>query len=67
MTLEAAIQLIKELGVTVSVLAYFIYRDYKFMSKLDSTLDIIQTFITKEEKRRDSYWQVMESQKYPVL
>ena len=54
MTLEAAIQLIKELGVTVSVLAYFIYRDYKFMSKLDSTLDIIQTFITTEEKRRES-------------
>ena len=53
MTLEAAIQLIKELSVTVSVLAYFIYRDYKFMSKLDSTLDIIQTFITKEEKRRE--------------
>ena len=34
MTLEAAIQLIKELGVTVSVLAYFIYRDYKMQKNL---------------------------------
>lgn len=53
MNLEQGIQLVKELGVTVAVLAYFIFRDYKFMSKLDSTLDIIQTFITKEEKRRE--------------
>ena len=51
MTLEQAIQLIKELGVTVSVLAYFIFRDYKFMSKLDSTLDVITTFIKREENK----------------
>lgn len=50
---ETIIQMVKELGVTVAVLAYFIFRDYKFMSKLDSTLDIIQTFLTKEEKRRE--------------
>lgn len=53
MDVQTIIQMVKELGVTVAVLAYFIFRDYKFMSKLDSTLDIIQTFITKEEKRRE--------------
>lgn len=53
MSLEQGIQLVKELGVTVAVLAYFIFRDYKFMSKLDSTLDVITTFIQREEKRKD--------------
>lgn len=48
MTVEQAIQLVKEVGVTVSVLAYFIFRDYKFMSKLDSTMDVIKEFITEE-------------------
>lgn len=50
MSLEQIIQLVKELGVTISVLAYFIYRDWKFMSKLDSTLDVIQSYI-KEERQ----------------
>ena len=39
--------------VSIAVLAYFIFRDYKFMSKLDSTLDVITTFIQREEKRKD--------------
>ena len=45
MTFEQGIQIVKELGVTVAVLAYFIFRDYKFMSKLDSTLDVIKEFV----------------------
>lgn len=49
MTFEQGIQLIKELGVTVAVLAYFIYRDYKFMNKLDSTLDVIKEFLKRKE------------------
>lgn len=52
MTFEQGIQLVKELGVTVAVLAYFIYRDYKFMNKLDSTLDVIKEFL-KEKERKD--------------
>lgn len=48
MTVEQAIQLVKEVGVTVSVLAYFIYRDYKFMNKLDSTMDVIKEYIKEE-------------------
>lgn len=51
MTLEQGIQVVKEVGVTVAVLAYFIFRDYKFMSKLDSTLDVITSYIKKEDKR----------------
>lgn len=49
MTFEQGIQLVKELGVTVAVLAYFIYRDYKFMNKLDSTLDVIKEFLKRKE------------------
>lgn len=48
MTFEQGIQLVKELGVTVAVLAYFIYRDYKFMNKLDSTLDVIKEFLKRK-------------------
>lgn len=48
MTVETAIQLVKEVGVTVSVLAYFIYRDYKFMNKLDNTMDVIKEYIKEE-------------------
>lgn len=51
MTLEQGIQIVKEVGVTVAVLAYFIFRDYKFMSKLDSTLDVIKEYIKKEERK----------------
>lgn len=50
MTFEQGIQLVKELGVTVAVLAYFIYRDYKFMNKLDSTLDVIKEFLKVKER-----------------
>lgn len=50
MTFEQGIQLVKELGVTVAVLAYFIFRDYKFMSKLDSTLDTIKEFVKERGK-----------------
>lgn len=35
------VQLILNAGTTVVMLAYFIYRDFKFMQKLDSTLDMI--------------------------
>ena len=50
MTFEQGIQLVKELGVTVAVLAYFIYLDYKFMNKLDSTLDVIKEFLKVKER-----------------
>lgn len=53
MTFEQGIQLVKELGVTVAVLAYFIYRDYKFMNKLDSTLDVIKEFLKERGNNKN--------------
>lgn len=44
--------LIMNAGSTVVILAYFIYRDIKFMQKLDGTLDVIMKLI--EEKERES-------------
>lgn len=35
------VTLLMNAGSTVVILAYFIYRDLKFMQKLDSTLDVI--------------------------
>ncbi len=39
------VNLIMNAGVTVVMLAYFIFRDVKFMQKLDSTLDVILKLI----------------------
>jgi hypothetical protein len=35
-------------GTTVVMLAYFIYRDVKFMQKLDATLDVILKLIEED-------------------
>lgn len=39
------VTLIMNAGTTVVMLAYFIYRDFKFMQKLDATLDVITNMI----------------------
>ena len=36
-------------GTTVVIIAYFIFRDFKFMQKLDATLDVIAELL-KENK-----------------
>ena len=36
--MEQIAQLVSNLGVTVIVIAYFMYRDYKFMTELHKTL-----------------------------
>lgn len=41
------ITMIMNAGTTVVMLAYFIYRDFKFMQKLDATLDVITNMIKK--------------------
>lgn len=43
------VQLILNAGTTVVMLAYFIYRDFKFMQKLDSTLDMIGKLLEDRE------------------
>lgn len=42
------INLIMNAGTTVVMLAYFIYRDVKFMQKLDATLDVILKLIEED-------------------
>lgn len=43
------VTLLMNSGTTVVMLAYFIYRDLKFMQKLDATLDVIVKLIQKDE------------------
>lgn len=50
MTIDAIVNLIKDTGVTIGILAYFCWRDAKYMDKIDSTLDLIKAFLTKENK-----------------
>lgn len=47
------VNLIMNAGVTVVILAYFIYRDFKFMQKLDGTLDVIVKLVEEKEKERE--------------
>lgn len=46
--MEQLTTLILNSGTTVVMLAYFIYRDLKFMQKLDATLDVITELIKRE-------------------
>ena len=47
------VNLLMNAGTTVVILAYFIYRDFKFMQKLDGTLDIIVKLIEEKEREDD--------------
>lgn len=43
--IEAIISIIMNNGVAVALLAYFVYRDNKFMNSLDVTLKTLQTSV----------------------
>ena len=45
MEIENIVSVIINNGVAVSLLAYFVYRDNKFMSSLDVTLKMLQTSV----------------------
>lgn len=45
MEIENIVSVIINNGVAVSLLAYFVYRDNKFMSSLDVTLKTLQTSV----------------------
>ena len=47
------VTLLMNAGSTVVILAYFIYRDLKFMQKLDGTLDVIVKLIEEKEREDD--------------
>ena len=60
MEIENIVSVIINNGVAVSLLAYFVYRDNKFMSSLDVTLKTLQTsvdsvraLLEKEVEKRD--------------
>lgn len=46
--MEDIVNLFVNNGTAIVVLAYFIFRDYKFMQKLESTLDLISQMIKIE-------------------
>ena len=46
--MDDLVNLIMNAGTTVVMLAYFIYRDVKFMQKLDATLDVILKLIEED-------------------
>lgn len=48
MELEQVMELIRNLGFPIAMVVYFAWRDVKFMNKLDSTLDIIKDYLSKE-------------------
>jgi len=50
MEVQELVNLIMNSGVTLFMLAYFIYRDKTFMQKLDSTLTVINKYLEKEER-----------------
>lgn len=39
--MDEVVKLIMDSGTTIVVLAYFIYRDFKFMNKLDTSLTVL--------------------------
>lgn len=53
--MEQITTLILNSGTTVVVLAYFIYRDFKFMQKLESTLDVITQLVKTERMRYEEH------------
>lgn len=58
MSVESIVELISNLGLSVALLLYFIYKDNKFtenitkaITSIDESLNIIQTILLKEEKK----------------
>lgn len=51
MEIPDIVNLIMNSGVTVFVLAYFIYRDKTFMTKLDNTLEVIKEFLKEKDEK----------------
>lgn len=48
--MEDIAKAISNYGITIIMLAYFIYRDFKFMNKLDNTLDVIKELLRKDKE-----------------
>ena len=48
--MEEFAKLISNYGTGIVMLAYFIVRDIKFMTKLDNTLDVIKELLRKDSE-----------------
>lgn len=57
MEMESIVNLILNSSVSIVVIAYFMYRDYKFVNQLSTSIqqliDKMDYFITKEGGERD--------------
>lgn len=51
--MDEVITLINNVGVPVAMLIYFAWRDMKYMTKIDSTLDVIKAFVIKEDTKHE--------------
>ena len=49
--MEEFAKLISNYGTGIVMLAYFIVRDIKFMTKLDNTLDVIKELLRKDSEK----------------
>lgn len=54
--MDELVKLIMDSSVTIIIIAYFIFRDFKFMTQLQQTLttlvdtvDVLKTMLTREE------------------
>ena len=59
MEMENLVNLILNSSVSIVVIAYFMFRDYKFVNQLDASIqqliDKIDFFISKEGGKKDEY------------
>ena len=52
--MEEYVNLFLNNGTAIAVIIYFMWRDTKFMSRLDSTLTTIKTLLKMEEEKDDN-------------
>ena len=59
MEMENIVNLILNSSVSIVVIAYFMFRDYKFVNQLEASIqqliDKIDFFISKEGGKKDEY------------
>lgn len=51
--MDDVVKLIVDNGVTVAVIFYFMWRDTKFMAKIDNTLTALKTVIDNMNNKMD--------------
>lgn len=49
MELQEVVSLLQNTGVTIVIIAYFMYRDYKFLDTLQNTLTALTTAVDHME------------------